>query len=646
MSSSRSSRVERSLLIFLIAGFVVLTVRSAWLGDDAHITLRCVHNWLNGHGLTFNVGERVQAFTHPLWMLCLTGLCALTGEYFFSVIALQIALSLATLGLIVRQLPAWHRCLAVAVLMVSLVFVDYSTSGLENPLAHLLLVAFFVVALREPFDRPLTLAALAGLVVLNRFDHALLVMPMLVARLAPLGWRAATWRLAIGFAPLALWMLAAFFYYGSALPVTAEAKAFDIGVPRSRMIEQGLVYYGDAWRRDPWSLGVFAFGLLVAMLRVRLWPIALSLAAYAGYALWIGGCFMALRFFGAGFVIATLLLTQRLARSPRPLAYAAAILVAVFGVPRLAQRVVAGPEEPVGGGKIAGIEDERAWFYRMLGLFGSDRRVPTPDALAQIVPNAAQYSEERPALAWMLAVGVPGFVGGPRLHIVDPVLLDPLLARLPIRAGDEFVVGHVFRRVPEGYIETIATGENHIVHPGLRRYYELMRRVRRGPLFSRGRLAALWQTFWGAERDGFDAFVAEHYYKPPLVKLRHSELGPVVAQGSPRRFDLGQRCVYEGGLHVAFDEPVHSDTLRVGVDSLDSYVFEFRRGDQSLGTHTIHARGTLLEGIQTHTIPVPPRARGFDSLRCFAIHIGDAIAMLAFVQASDVGVHEASTRKR
>src|SRR3954470_21478862 len=53
-------------------------LHAAWLCEDAFITLRSVDNWVNGYGLRWNIAERVQSYTHPLWLLCLTPVYWLT----------------------------------------------------------------------------------------------------------------------------------------------------------------------------------------------------------------------------------------------------------------------------------------------------------------------------------------------------------------------------------------------------------------------------------------------------------------------------------------------------------------------------------------------------------------------------------------
>ena len=59
----------RTLLNGALALFGVVLVRTAWLCDDAYINFRTVDNFLHGYGLRWNVAERVQTFTDPLWVL-------------------------------------------------------------------------------------------------------------------------------------------------------------------------------------------------------------------------------------------------------------------------------------------------------------------------------------------------------------------------------------------------------------------------------------------------------------------------------------------------------------------------------------------------------------------------------------------------
>ena len=57
---------------------VVIVLIGAWLyrwvDEDAFINFRIIDNLLAGHGLVFNLGERVEVDSDPLWLFTLTGL--------------------------------------------------------------------------------------------------------------------------------------------------------------------------------------------------------------------------------------------------------------------------------------------------------------------------------------------------------------------------------------------------------------------------------------------------------------------------------------------------------------------------------------------------------------------------------------------
>ena len=100
--SERTTSIDSAWLrLGLLAAAAVVFVRTAWLCDDAYITLRTVSNFVAGFGPRFNVAERVQAFTHPLWFLLETPFFALSQESFYTPIALSlVVLSLVTLAML------------------------------------------------------------------------------------------------------------------------------------------------------------------------------------------------------------------------------------------------------------------------------------------------------------------------------------------------------------------------------------------------------------------------------------------------------------------------------------------------------------------------------------------------------------------
>jgi len=237
----RPTSARATLLALLLALLAAAIVRAAWLSDDAFITLRTVDHFVHGRGLVWNLGERVQVYTHPLWMFLASGIYAFVGDPAVTLFALG---GLATTGFLAVLCAGHARAaapdvgrgalVAAAAALGSKAFVEYSTSGLENPLTHLLVAATWLVHLRpRPADerapRRLGLVALGtALVALNRLDAVLLVAPALAVS----GWRSLRARgllassnaLAAGLLPLAAWELFSFVYYGFPFPNTAYAK--------------------------------------------------------------------------------------------------------------------------------------------------------------------------------------------------------------------------------------------------------------------------------------------------------------------------------------------------------------------------------------------------------------------------------------
>ena len=88
------------LTVILIALFAVPLVRTAWMSDDAYITLRTIDNFVRGYGLRWNVAERVQSYTDPLWMLLLAGAYGITREAYFTSLFVSMSISVAAFAVV------------------------------------------------------------------------------------------------------------------------------------------------------------------------------------------------------------------------------------------------------------------------------------------------------------------------------------------------------------------------------------------------------------------------------------------------------------------------------------------------------------------------------------------------------------------
>ena len=127
--------------ILAIAGALVIfgagVLKLAWVCHDAFITFRTIDNFVGGYGLRWNIAERVQTFTHPLWLMVLTPVYTLFGHLFYVVIGVSVGLGLATVWLVATRLTDhWLKVIWIGIaIAVSKAFAEYSTSGLENPYA-------------------------------------------------------------------------------------------------------------------------------------------------------------------------------------------------------------------------------------------------------------------------------------------------------------------------------------------------------------------------------------------------------------------------------------------------------------------------------------------------------------------------------
>lgn len=485
--------------------FVVVVLRNAWLSDDAYITFRTVENFVDGYGLRWNVAERVQAYTHPLWLLLLSALYWLTHEIYYTSIMLSVVLSVATVLFFAARVAAsaLPALIGVTVFILSKAFVDYSTSGLENPLTHFLLILFLFVYLeRSPgITTLLWLSLLGGLLTLNRMDAILLVLPVLcVAFYRNRGLRALG-VVMLGFVPFLAWEVFALFYYGSFFPNTAYAK-LNSGIPAWDLIRQGLLYLLVTLKMDPLTPIVIGAGLAAPLItrRHRLLPIALGTLFYLLYVIYIGGDFMLGRFLTAPLLIAVVLLSRAPLSTRTGLIML--ILIALIGLVPPRSPFTSGEDYGHGINYIGdyGICDERAYYYHGTGLLGVTNNVKLP--CHSLEKRGRRTHEAGEPVIVIKSIGMHGFFAGRDIHVVDEMALaDPLLARLKPEIDDGWRIGHLQRKVPPGYVQTLLTGSNCLTDPNLAVYYDKITLITRGRLFDQRRIREIIKLNLGAYDD-------------------------------------------------------------------------------------------------------------------------------------------------
>ena len=505
-------------IVFIL---LLVMIQNAWVSDDGYITLRVVENLAAGYGPVFNVGERVQVFTHPLW----AGMLAAEHYVLLRVPAyqaLQLPLYSLTIwsGLLLSALAValflWKvaprrqaALLCLIVLGFSRSFIHYSTSGLENPLLHLITAAILAAILFRPNDTFL-ISLLVGLGLLARWDFPLAFGPYLIYLLAVSKDRKRTLLdMFAGLAPAMAWELYAIVYYGFPFPNTAYAK-LATGLPRSVLFAQGWLYVEDLWVHDRLTFVTIAAGI-AASLASREWPrrtLGAGLVLCLAFLCWRGGDFMSGRLFSPLLVLALGLLASAPLSSAKPLYGAAIAALAIgFTVPNPPflrdERIGTAPRSDfVYKGEVT---DERAYYYPRTGLLAPGkyylrRQFPPPDRW--VVDEAAYEVRE------LNDLGIKGYSAGPSVHVFDAyALADPLLARLPAHL-EWSSIGHAARLLPDGYLESLQQRENLIVDPNLAEYYERLRLVVRGEVFDPRRLLEIARFNLGLNNALLRAYVA------------------------------------------------------------------------------------------------------------------------------------------
>ena len=634
--SQASPTQPRQLLSFahlaIAVVFVAVLLRTAWICDDAYISFRTVDNFVHGFGLTWNVTERVQTFTNPLWTLLLSA-----GYYFFhdidylSLVA-SILFTLWAVWITSARLPVNESSglIILAVLLSSKAFMDYSTSGLESPLGHALLALFFLLYFSGRDSRPahlFLLALIAGLAVLNRMDNGLLYAPVLAILL----FRHRSWRTAFvmlgGFLPFILWEVFALVYYGSLVPNTAFAK-LSTGVWSVLLIQQGLSFLLGSLSADPITLIAIMLSVSgVLLLRAwRLLPLLVGLLLYLLYVVKVGGDFMGGRFLSTPFLMAVVMLARLPLPSLSTSAATTGAAVAIgIGLLSPMPNLLASAEARDRSKRVwygYDVSDTRADYYWRTGLLlqnrkrdseGEPRKAFFPTDYKDLILNAK--GEKTPVVHG--GIGLLGFHAGPGVYIVDAVALsDPFLARLPA-IQEDWRMGHFRRPLPLGYIDSLKTGQNLIRDPKLARLYDLVRLQTRAPLWSSERWKAIATLNWGDWQS-----LAAAGREPALTNLTQVSIADLFRdnpEGTPyynSNLNYTTRQVEITLGHIA-----HASEIEITIAHRHRYSVEFLNGKDRLATVELAPSTTPYGALKTHRIAVPVVAsgRGYDRLRISAM---------------------------
>ena len=487
--------------------FFWLTLSHAWICDDFLITVRSILNFIHGFGPVYNINERVQSYTHPLWFFILSGVMAVTKEIFYSIVLTSVLFSFLAVLLMSKahgfEKNPFSFIAFVLFITFSSAFMDYTSSGLENPLGYLLFSGLVWCFYKNHY---FYLPLLAALLFLTRYDYLFIFLPFLIFYLIqPKQWKGKLLSFSIsGFIVLS-WLVFSLYYYGSLFPNTYYAKT--IGYDIVTTIENSIMYYKATWNYDFLTLLPILFCFIFIrsqLLNKKDKFLVFSVLPYLLYIFWIGGDFMMGRFLGTPFLVVTpvfikICFSKSLLKSfinlnkPLKIVCLLILFLSLFFVDYKRLPIVEKFKRPdflVYTVLNFRVVDEIVVFQDSNFLF------PKPNARVQQINEAYNQWKTRKEFKAMEFCGYAGAAGlllGKEGFLVDYCgLSDPLLSRLKLPQNNYvpalgFKPGHLKRHSPLGYMSTIMTKgkSNFICDKDLKEYWEIVKnRTRRPPSFT------------------------------------------------------------------------------------------------------------------------------------------------------------------
>ena len=422
-----------SKVVFLFITFYLFLKRT-WVGEDAFIFFRYVDNLVYGNGLVFNLGERVEGFTAPLWVFTLALLRKVT-EFELRPTAIILGLVLSTLSIALLIYFEHQReiffPLVVTLMITNSAFRDFATSGFETSLTYLLLISALICIKRElHFSRPEIVGILLSLLVLNRPESALILFYVSVLIILKKDLKI----IIRFFIPVILFVggyqIFRMGYFASLLPNTFYAKKGGV-----LYISQGFNYLKDFVLSYPLTfviyLGLTCYTLVNKKLRDANKHILIISALLMGYVLYAGGDYM----HGRSLLLAFIVLSVGLIDAGSYILlsqFVLIILVMLIGYLGIKQI----PITKKVYAQINNINDERSHFgysfksdefkeYLSLpitGEFGwAERGFYYRELYEQLkVPFSVVNGN----------IGYFGYAVGENINVMSSILVDPYLARL------------------------------------------------------------------------------------------------------------------------------------------------------------------------------------------------------------------------
>lgn len=452
-----------AVLLFGLGCFLIL--RKAWVSEDAFITLRHVENFIDGWGPVFNVNERVEGFTHPLWFAVVSLFRKLGLSPKGAVIVPGLLASFSALYILFfRFRPSWGTGSSpmlnpgAAILIGTSAFIDFGTSGLETALSYLLLILYakFLAEGRWK-DQPLAMGLIVALLTLNRPDFVVFMIFLFCFYVYGFLKRRIPFKQMAQYLifPLILvggYQIFRMGYYAALFPNPFYAKSGS-----ASHISQGVRYLWDLFQGSLLSIVLIA-AILALLLNLRQGRgknqalLFLSGLLHGFFVIRGGGDFMHGRFLLPAFLLITASITGSFDRffekkTSLKKAYIGICLILLY----LSLHTV--PVQLKGRYYNYGISNERYAYYRdtiiPLKYLFTDTVIIMWKNIGKNYQRLARQAKLNLRVAYK-NVGFTGYYAGNRVYVVDQLgLTDPVISRAAV--SERGRPGHE-KHAPLGYL--------------------------------------------------------------------------------------------------------------------------------------------------------------------------------------------------
>lgn len=240
------------LLAFIGSIYIYLIWAFRWVSSDGLSVVYQSYNVINGLGLVWNFGERTYVSTSPLFTIISIPLTYIFDIIFDALhfkqnkivsIPILINLLLSTtsfiflLRFIKSRITSFNRyqfaalAIILGLLLSSKFFIDFSTSGLENPLSYLTITVFAILCTNENTSKArFYIPIVAAFVFLTRYDFLLLLLPTLLYYLYK---NKITKSVIIMTFVILSWFVFSFLYFGSIFPNSFYLKTNNSNIHQS-----------------------------------------------------------------------------------------------------------------------------------------------------------------------------------------------------------------------------------------------------------------------------------------------------------------------------------------------------------------------------------------------------------------------------